>query len=180
MKTILNITLLIYCLSMYMHCQDKLYWKDAPTSGTKIYLLKFFDPGNGIAISQFGETLKTVDSGEHWFLSAEKEKREEPINVLWSAEIFCSVMSTNNGGITWVPYLQKPQEHFCRVDFKDMNTGWMVAEEFLIKVVNTINTHIQNGDIESLINQPHQCTEYYTNVDLGWALGWCIRGFENY
>lgn len=178
MKIILKITVLINILSLIVICQDKYFWKEAPTSGTKIYSLQFFDLNNGIAESQSGEFLKTTDRGDHWFLS--EEKREVQLNDVWSAEIYCSVMKTDDGGLTWKPYLKEPQEHFCLVYFKDKNTGWMVAEEFLIKVVNTINTHIQNGDIESLMNQPLQCTEYYTNVDAGWALGWCIRGFENY
>jgi len=179
MKILLKMIVLINFLSSFMICQDQFYWKDAPTQGTKIYLIKFFNANNGVAKSQFEETLKTNDSGESWSPGAWTEKKKESTNYLWSAEIYCSVMRTSDGGVTWVPYLQDPQEHFCMVYFKDHNTGWKVAEEFLNKVVNTINAYIQNDDIESLVDQPHQCTEYYTNVDSGWALGWCMRGFEN-
>jgi hypothetical protein len=179
MKIQLKMIVLICFLPVFVFCQNQFYWKDAPTQGTKIYLIKFFSSNNGVAESQFEVTLQTNDSGKSWKPGAMTENKKESTNYLWSAEIYCSVMSTNDGGSSWVPYLQEPQEHFCMVYFKDHNTGWKVAEEFLIKVVNTINTYIQNDNIKSLVDQPHQCTEYYTNVDSGWALGWCVRGFEN-
>jgi len=179
MKILKKIIILTYFLSLFVFCQNQFYWKNAPTNGTKIYSIKFFDSNNGVAKSQLEETLVTNDSGRSWSPRARTEKVKEPDNYLWSAEIYCSIMRTSDSGTTWVPYLQEPQEHFCMVYFKDQNTGWKVAEEFLIKVVNTINKYIKNNDIELLVNQPHQCTEYYTNVDSGWALGWCIKGFEN-
>ena len=179
MKILLKIIVLINFVSSFVICQNQFYWKDAPIEGTKLYSIKFFSTSNGIAESQFDETLETIDNGGSWSLRAITDKKKQLSNYLWSAEIYCSVMRTTDGGITWVPYLKEPQEQFCTVYFKDKNTGWKVAEEFLNKVVNTINTYIQNDEIESLVDQPHQCTEYYTNVDLGWALGWCIRGFEN-
>jgi hypothetical protein len=88
-------------------------------------------------------------------------------------------MRTTDGGFTWLPYLLEQQEHFCLVYFKDNNTGWKVAEEFLNKVVSIINTHVLNDDIQSLVDQPNQCTEYYTSVDSGWALGWCVKNYQN-
>jgi photosystem II stability/assembly factor-like uncharacterized protein len=179
MKILIKMIVLISFLSIIIFCQNQFYWKDAPANGTKIYLIKFFDSNNGVAKSQFEETLVTNDGGQSWSPSARTQKKKEPASYLWSAEIYCSVMRTNDGGTTWVPYLQEPQEHFCMVYFKDNNTGWKVAEEFLSKVVNTINTYINNDNIKSLVDQPHQCTEYYTNVDSGWALGWCVRSFEN-
>jgi len=179
MKIQLKIIVLICILSIIALCQNQLYWKDAPTNGTKIYSIKFFDLNNGVAESQFEETLETNNSGKSWLPVATTEKKKEFTNYLWSAEIYCAIMMTSDGGTTWIPYLQEPQEHFCMVYFKDQNTGWKVAEEFLIKVINTINTYIKNDDIKSLVDQPHQCTEYYSNVDSGWALGWCIRNLEN-
>lgn len=179
MKMLFKIFLISYFLSSFLMCQDRFYWGDAPASGSKIYSLKFFDSNNGIAESKSGEMLKTTDSGDHWILNEGKDLGNVPSKVLWSADIYCSVMRTNNGGVTWEPYLQEQQEHFCNVYFKDQNTGWKVAEEFLNKVVNTIDDYLKKDDIKSLLNQPHQCTEYYTNVDSGWAVGWCLNSFEN-
>ena len=87
-------------------------------------------------------------------------------------------MKTDDGGITWEPYLQEPQEHFCMTYFKDENTGVKVAEEFLSKVVNIINEYWNKGEVDSLLNAPVQCTEYFTNAHSGWALGWCVRSFK--
>ena len=179
MKVLLKMIVLICFLSILLICQNKFYWNDAPTNGTKIYSIKFFDLNNGIAESQFEEILATNNSGKSWMPGATTEKKMVTSSYLWSAEIYCSIMRTSDGGASWIPYLQEPQEHFCMVYFKDQNTGFKVAEEFLIKVVNTINTYIENDNIELLIDQPHQCTEYYTSVDSGWALGWCIRDFKN-
>ena len=178
MKILLKTIVLIYFLPLFVLSQDRFYWKDAPTNGTKIYLIKFFNSNNGIAESQLEESLETKDGGHSW-LPAITEKKKEPSDYLWSAEIYCSAMRTIDGGLTWVPYLQEPQEHFCLVYFKDNNTGWKVAEEFLSKVLSTIKTYINDGGIKLLVDQPHQCTEYYTSIDSGWALGWCVRGFEN-
>lgn len=179
MKILIKMTILLFFLSLFVICQNQFYWKDAPTTGTKIYSIKFFDSNIGVAESQLQETLKTNDSGKSWLPVARTENEIAPNNYLWSAEIYCSVLMTSDGGSSWIPYLKELQEHFCMVYFKDNNTGWKVAEEFLNKVVNTINTYVENDDIELLVDQPHQCTEYYTNVDSGWALGWCLRDFEN-
>lgn len=77
------------------------------------------------------------------------------------------------------PYLLEPQKHFCMAYFKDENTGAKVAEEFLSKVVKVIKESLTKGELDSLVNSPVQCTEYYTDAQSGWALGWCIRDFEN-
>lgn len=180
MKILINIITLICFLSIIVVCQNQFYWKDAPTNGTKIYSIKIFDTNNGVAESKFEETLETNNSGKSWLPVATTETKTEPTNYLWSVEIYCSIMKTSDGGTTWIPYLQEPQEHFCTVYFEDHNTGWKVAEDFLIKVVNTINMYIENNEIESLVDKPHQCTEYSTNIDSGWALGWCIREFKNH
>lgn len=180
MKILLKIIALTSLLSLFVPCQNEFYWKDAPTKGTKIYSIKFFDTNNGVAVSQNQEALKTTDSGQSWLPVTTAEKKIESTSYLWSAEIYCSVMKTSNGGITWSSYMQEPQDHFCMVYFKDHNTGWKVAEEFLNKVVNTMITYLQNDDIKSLVDKPNQCTEYYTSVDSGWALGWCVKNYKNH
>ena len=178
MKILPKITILINVLSLFVLCQNQFYWKDAPVEGKKLYSIKFFNSNNGVAESQLEETLETIDNGKSWSITPITDKKKQPSNYLWSADIYCSVMRTTDGGITWVPYLKEPQEQFCAVYFKDKNTGWKVAEEFLNKVVNAIIKYSQHDDIESLVDQPNQCTEYYTSADSGWALGWCIRDFE--
>ena len=138
-----------------------------------------YNSGQGIAHSKSGETLETNDGGKNWFLIEANDELLISGQPLWSAEIYCSVMATIDGGTTWTPYLQEQQEHFCLVYFKDNNTGWNIAGDFLNKVVSDINEYLNNDDIESLLDNPHQCTEYFTNIDSGWALGWCIGNFKN-
>lgn len=180
MNLIIKITTTIYLLSSLIISQEKFYWGEAPTQGTKIYSLVFYNSDSGIAKSNSGETFITTNSGKNWTLNTDVDESEAPTQPFWTAEIYCSVMQTNDGGNTWTPYLHDQQEHFCQVYFKDKNTGWKVAGEFLNKVVNNINKCLGNDDIETLLDQPHQCTEYYTDIDSGWALGWCVGSFENH
>ena len=56
--------------------------------------------------------------------------------------------------------------------FKDENTGWKVAEEFLKKVVSTIATSIRDNNWKQKIDVPHKCREYYTDMNTGWSVGW--------
>ena len=58
MKILLKIIVLIYFLSILIICQNQFYWKDAPTIGTKIYSIKFFDSHNGAAESQFARNTR--------------------------------------------------------------------------------------------------------------------------
>ena len=180
MKTILNITLLIYCLSIYMHCQDKLYWKDAPTSGTKIFTISFTDNLNGKAISGEGDILITKDGGENWTIKAIQSgvRVENADEYIWVADIYCSVMQTTDSGSTWFPYDKGKQEHFCGVYLKDNNSGYNIAGDFLNKVITKILDCSNNNKLNLLIDRPQQCTEYYSSASEGWALGWCIRSFE--
>jgi len=177
MKYLFKIIFIVVIQSIFLFGQNKFYWKDAPIQGTKIYSIKFFDSSNGVAISQYAETLFTHDSGIHWTPIKPNEEISIPENYLWSVEIYCSVMNTNDGGVTWKSYLLEPQEHFCMTYFKDENTKSKVAEEFLSKVVNVINERMTEGKLDSLVNSPVQCTEYYTDAQSGWALGWCTKSF---
>ena len=178
MRLLLKMMILISFLFLNTFSQDNYYWKNAPIEGSKIYTIKFLDNQSGIAISESGKILLTSDNGENWYLDPETQNFEDTENYLWGAEIYCSVMNTNDGGTTWHPYAQKQQEHFCNVYFNDKNTGWKVAEEFLSKVANVINKYVQNDNVKLLIDKPNKCTEYYTDINTGWALGWCIRNFE--
>ena len=179
MKYLVKIINITFIPLVLLFCQNNFYWKNAPVNGTKIYSIKFFDSTNGVAKSQYAETLYTSDGGKHWAPIASAEQSDNSENYLWSAEINCSAMKTNDGGINWEPYSLEPQEHFCMAYFKDKNTGLKVAEEFLNKVVNVINEYLSKNEVDSLLNTAIQCTEYYTNAQSGWALGWCIRSFEN-
>ncbi|MDH3268860.1 MAG: hypothetical protein OEM46_08405 [Ignavibacteria bacterium] len=93
----------------------------------------------------------------------------------WTADIFCAVMKSTDGGENWKPYPKNLEEHFCQVYFKDENTGWKVAEEFLGKVIATIKNSMQEGDCESKSGIIHKCREYYSDIDEGWTLGWCYK-----
>lgn len=156
------------------------YWSYAPSGKTKIFTISFADDINGYAISAEGDVLATSDGGKKW--AVEKEVSVVSIKdtcpVLWKADIYCTIMQTTDGGNTWFPYEQEKQEHFCGVYLKDPNTGYRVASDFLNKVTNEIISYSENNKLDSLIDHPHQCTEYYRNADEGWALGWCIKDYN--
>jgi len=179
MKYLIKILTLTFIPLAILFGQNNFYWKDAPIKGTKIYSIKFFNSNNGVAESQFAETLFTTDSGRHWSPNTYAARINDSENYLWSVEIYCSAMRTNDSGNTWEPYVLESQEHFCNTYFRDENTGWKVAEQFLSKVVSVINEYLYKGELDSLFSEPIQCTEYYTNAKSGWALGWCIRSFKN-
>ena len=170
--------ILVY--SVLCLAQDLDYWSHAPAGKTKIFTISFVDGQNGLATSEAGDLLSTKDGGKNWnegsgvVYSNEKFKSGN----LWKADIYCSIMKTTDGGNTWVPYEDGKQEHFCCVYLKDENTGYKVASEFLSKVTDKINSYIIDNKIDSLIDHPHQCTEYYKNAEEGWALGWCVRNFN--
>jgi len=89
---------------------------------------------------------------------------------MYHPSFFCLLISSffNNR-------LSKQEEHFCAVYFKDENTGWKVAEEFLQKVVSTITTYLSNENWEKEIGVPQKCREYYTDMNTGWWVGWCYN-----
>ena len=161
------------------YAQSKPYWDNAPITGTKIYSVEFIDTDNGWAKSKLGEILITTDGGKHWAVNTDHYELTAIKRNLWSAEIYCSVMNTTDGGISWGQYTDEMQEHFCQVYFKNENTGWKTSEEFLNKVVNTIKSFVQKYNIESLDKKAYQCTEYYTDMNSGWALGWCVKNYKS-
>ncbi len=170
--------ILIY--SVLCIAQDQEYWTNAPSGKTKIFTISFSDDQNGIAKSADGELLASEDGGKNWNAGTgtgyvdEKNANE----IFWKADIYCSIMKTNDGGNTWVPYEDGKQEHFCGVYLKDENTGYNVASEFLSKVTGKINSYVIDNKIDSLIDHPQQCTEYFKNAEEGWALGWCVKNFK--
>jgi hypothetical protein len=110
-------------------------------------------------------------------------KSTEAINnnekLYWKADVYCSVMQSTDGGETWVQYDKDRQEHFCGVYHEDENTGHDIASQFLNKVSTKVFLCLKNNEINSLIDHPQHCTEYYRSPTEGWALGWCIRNFNN-
>jgi len=149
--------------------QDNGYWSNAPSGKTKIFTISFTNEQNGRAISAEGDVLATSDGGKNWAVekkfSVVSIKDTDPI--LWKADICCSIMQTTDGGNTWFSYEQGEQEHFCGVYLKDPNTGYRVASDFLNKVTNEIISYSENNKLDSLIDHPHQCTEYYKSADEG-------------
>lgn len=179
MNTLISKALILLLSPVTIFTQSKPYWNDAPTTGTKIYSIEFIDKDNGWAKSQPGEVLISTNGGKHWIVNSNPYKLINDSQYLWSAEIYCSVMNTTDGGNTWNPYTDELQDHFCQVYFKNENTGWQTAKEFLRKVVSTIKSFIDKNDFESLNNKITQCTEYYTDMNSGWALGWCIKNYKS-
>ena len=178
-------TLLLFFLSLHQEvtAQENEIWEADTSEQIRIYSIIFTTTENGRAKSFFGDVLTTTNGGQTWQAVDEKQWQEydEDIGMDgkkgWSAEIFCAVMKSTDGGETWKPYPKKQEEHFCQVYFKDENTGWRVAEEFLQKVVTTINKSIRDGECESKSGIIHKCREYYTDIDEGWTLGWCYKNF---
>jgi hypothetical protein len=178
MKLVLIVFALSILNSLFVFSQTRPYWDSAPMKGFKIYSISFSDSESGWAVSKLGEVLHSNDGGKHWKPDTNSFKPDCTERKLWCADIYCSIMITTNGGSSWQPYTDKEQEHFCLVYFKNNNTGWQTAEEFLNKVTITVNTFIERNEKESLIEKAHQCAEYFTNADSGWAVGWCVKNFQ--
>ena len=173
------LALLIFMLTIQNYFpQGKEYWKNAPANGDKIYSLKCLSETDIYAISADSEIFISTNKGEHWRFVPKSQFNNSIIsNPIWSAEILCSVMKSVDGGKIWQPYSDKKQDHFCKVYFKDPNVNYKTAEEFLSRVTVEIIESINKNEIETLQNNPKQCTEYYTNEKEGWALGWCVKNF---
>ncbi len=177
------IYLFILLLSVFLtlqNAQDNEYWKNAPVYGTLIYSI-YFSTDTGYAVSRDNIRFISVDNGISWSPVENPTVIDiKPEKFLWSGEIYCSVMKTTDGGANWVPGTSEMRDHFCRVYFKDPNTGYMPAEEFLGDVCRRIFSSIKEKETKALINHPQQCTEYYSNIDEGWALGWCLKDFTSF
>ena len=126
MKTILKVLLTFIFLSFTVTPQHYDYWKNAPVEGSMIYSIFFTNQQKGYAVSSKGEIFESSDSGNTWFFKSQslKSKGPENKNNLWSADIYCSVMHTNDGGLSWSAYDKEAQEHFCGVYLKDNNSGY--------------------------------------------------------
>ncbi len=174
------IYLIILLLSFFLTLQNQQksgYWKNAPLNGTHIYTI-YFTSETGYAVSYFDNLFISTDYGETWHRENISEMSKiKAGEFAWSAEIYCSAMKTTDGGNNWIPYTSEMQEHFCRVYLNDPNSGYQAAEEFLNTVTKKIFSSIEKEEIEILKNHPQQCTEYYSNKDEGWALGWCLKDF---
>ena len=180
MKSLLNAIIILFLLSSESIPQQYDYWMNAPIKGRKIFSICFTSLQNGYAVSNRGEIFESVDSGNTWIYKSAEYNPEKPNyqDIIWSADIYCSVLRSTDGGLNWSAYTKEAQEHFCGVYFKNENTGYQTADEFLNKVSSMIFDYLNNKNITSLIDSPQQCTEYYTNENEGWALGWCLRNFN--
>jgi hypothetical protein len=157
-RMLLIITILSY---IYSPAQDNGYWANALSGKTKIFTISFVDDFNGLAKSGEGDVLATSDGGKTWDANKDITFVSEKLSaqILWKADIYCSVMKTTDGGNTWFPYEVGKQEHFCGVYLKDANTGYKVANDCLNKVTNEIITCYEKNKLDSLVDHPQQCTE---------------------
>lgn len=180
MKIIYAIILIIILLTSWLTAQQNDYWKNANVTGKKIYSISFADQQNGFAVSTDKEFFLTNDAGLTWEKTTIKNEqlKFDQINNIWTADIYCSVMQSTDGGENWISYKGEKQDHFCKVYLKDPNVDYKTASEFLSKVTSNIFSKISVNQIDDLINHPQQCTEYYCNESEGWALGWCIKAFS--
>ncbi|MDH3268368.1 MAG: hypothetical protein OEM46_05890 [Ignavibacteria bacterium] len=160
--------------------QSNDYWLNAPLGTTKIFTISFADVQNGEALTEEGDVLITTDGGISWADESNitLTNVKSSSKILWQADIYCAIMKSTDGGNSWLPYNKGKQQHFCGVYLKDDNTGYKVASDFLNKVINEIRIYSEEDKLESLLDHPQQCTEYYRNADEGWAVGWCIRNFN--
>jgi hypothetical protein len=185
-KVALNaIFLSIIAIFFYLNpspLQGQDYWANAPSTGLKVFSISFINDQDGNAVSAEGDVLVTTDCGKSWSVNNNvPDALNEPGKPnLWTAEIFCSIMQTTDGGKTWIPYTKEKQEHFCGVYLKDLNSGYKVAAEFLNKVTTVIMSSYNENKIGQLLNHPIQCTEYYRSPEEGWAVGWCVKYFDSY
>jgi len=177
MRKILNVIFILILFYSPIAPQENDYWKNTPIEGSKIYSIWFTDQENGYAISANNEMFVTTSSGSNWkFINDKKVIDKSPANnSLWSADIYCSVLQTTDGGSSWLPYTKERQEHFCKVYLKDPNVDYKTASEFLAQVTKDILDSLSKNNTEGLINHPKQCTEYYSSENEGWALGWCVK-----
>ncbi len=149
--------------------------------GTRLYAITFLDSNIGIADSYYGEVLVTTNGGSNWKVKtgSEIEKLKAAAttksNFYWSVNIYCDVRQSTDGGETWSSYPQNQEEHFCTVYFRDKNTGWKVAEEFLQNVVLTIQSKLSSNNWDKEIGLFQKCREYYTDIKTGWWVGWCFK-----
>lgn len=158
--------------------QDYNYWASA-TAGERIYTILFFEDAKIFSVSAEDEFFSSNNNGVTWELMGTKNISEiKNAGLQWRADIHCAVLHTTDGGNYWSPYSSQKQEHFCRVYLKDPNVGYQTAFEFLTRVTSELNSRLKDSSDEALNFPPQQCTEYYTNEDEGWALGWCVKNFE--
>lgn len=176
-KIFLFFMITVFC-SVLTNSQDGNYWLNAQPGSAKIFTIAFVDELNGEAISAEGDILITKDGGENWNLSKSQVNNKFIEKYIWEADIYCAVMKTTDSGLNWFPFDKERQEHFCCVYLKDKNTGYKIASNFLNTVVSKIFTFYKNKEPGLLINHPQQCTEYYSNINEGWALGWCVKEFK--
>ena len=180
-RQIMSISLIITLFAAFsFNPQENSYWKNAPVGKTKIFTISFINKQIGVANSADDEVLATSDGGKNW----KAESKDEPgiqatdSDFEWKADIYCAIMKTTDGGNSWIPYEEGKQEHFCGVYLKDENTGYKIASEFLNKVTMDINYYYLINNLDSLLDHPQQCTEYYKSAEEGWALGWCVRNLK--
>lgn len=173
-------TLIVLFTAISLIPQENDYWKNAPIGKTKIYTLSFTNKQIGVANSADGEVLVTSDGGLNWKAESVTSSgiQSNSSEIYWKADIYCAIMKTTDGGNSWISYEDGKQEHFCGVYLKDENTGYKVASEFLNKVTMEVNYYYMTDKLDSLLNHPHQCTEYFKNPEEGWALGWCVKNFN--
>ncbi len=185
MKALNFLLVVIFSLVLTSFSQNLSQVSEYPSQGVKIYSLRFFDSDNGLAESFLGNQLQTTDGGKTWNVIIENQEMgndfEYNLNApkSWSADIYCAIMLSSDGGESWIDYPKKQQEHFCQVYFEDNNTGWKVAEEFLSNVIDTIVLAKETGEFESKIGVVFKCREYYTDIDEGWTLGWCYKNLTD-
>lgn len=180
MKSILIIIIisLLNCTLLISQVND--YWKNANAEGSKIYTIHYLGKQVGYAVSYENDLFKTTDGGKTWNFIFDKAERLQIKNykILWSGDIYCTIMHTTDGGVNWLQYVKEKEDHFCKVYLKDENTGYKVAGDFLSKVFTTILIYDRKNEVNSIINYPRQCTEYFSNEKEGWALGWCLKNFR--
>ncbi len=173
----MKITLIMLVLSILMYfARTDSYTKDF-SQDVKIYTI-CFTTKNVYAKSYDNILFISTDSGNTWSFNPENFDFKNKIeDVCWSAEIYCFVEKTSDGGKEWDSYPVKNGDSFCNVYLIDPNMGYKKAFEFLSDVTMQIISNIGEGQISTLIRRPQSYTEYYSSQSEGWLVGWYLEGF---
>ncbi len=178
---IINVKLYILVLfSALLYPQSDNTLENVFSKDKVIYSIRFYDSQNGSAVSEDGINFYTTDGGINWTIFDNRSissSGQGKNSIYWSADICLHTLHTTNAGLTWLTYSGEQQKHFIQAYLRDENTEYKIAINFLQSVSNNILTEINNSEKTTDFGPSKNFTEYYTNENEGWVLGWYLKNF---